>query len=68
MLNGEELIEMKAHPDFDTDFTIRNKVQAGRDTDVIRISDTEVRVLFANGGWLRLTSESPISAFIKPQE
>ena len=75
LLPGETPCELALHPKFDVDgMQDRNgkipqiELPCANGISIIRIGNGEIRVLFANGGWLRLSSKTPISAFIKPEE
>ncbi len=52
----------------DGDVTVigNDRIQAGNDADVCRIDDNTIIVSFANGGHIRIVSETPIRAFCKP--
>lgn len=62
----EYVCELKSHLDFDTTHTILDKVDPGYGADLIRINEREVRLLFANDGYVRIVSDSPITLWIKP--
>jgi hypothetical protein len=36
-------------------------------TNVIRVDENNIKVLFPNGGYVRLNSESPIIAYVKAE-